>query len=154
MIKCPVETIDNGVVIGTFTTFGHMIKYKCNDNYILHNHQLESGKYFGITAQSNLKWDKHIKSKGKAAIGFLYKSNWCSTRFPHQTMFVSVNSNTMGVTRGAGTANTSGVLGFTPGLYLRGVRVAGSLVFCVMFCRSCCPFSFVHCAVYPSIYGF
>ena len=34
-----------------------------------------------------------------------------------------------------------------------GVRVAGSLVFCVVFCRSFvyfCPFSFGHCIVYPS----
>ena len=52
MIKCSVETIDNGVVIGTSTTFGHMIKYKCNDNYILHNGDefqtcVESGAWNG-----------------------------------------------------------------------------------------------------------
>ena len=43
---------------------------------------------------------------------------------------MSFNSNTTGVTCGAGTAN----LDFTP--VLRGVRVARSLVFCVLFCRS------------------
>jgi hypothetical protein len=46
-------------------------------NYILHNHILESvssAKYFGITVQSNLKWDKHINditSKGNKALGFV-----------------------------------------------------------------------------------
>jgi len=37
-----------------------------------------------------------------------------------------------------------------------GVRVARSLCFCAMFCRSLsiCPFSFGHCIVCPSIYGF
>ena len=38
-----------------------------------------------------------------------------------------------------------------------GVRVAQSLVFCVCFvdrCLSFCLFSFGHCFVYPSIYGF
>ena len=37
------------------------------------------------------------------------------------------------------------------------VRVARSLVLCVMFCRSLfviCSFSFGHCVVRPSIYGF
>ena len=43
---------------------------------------------------------------------------------------MSFNSNTTGVTCGAGTANPD----FTP--VLRGVRVARSLVFCVLFCRS------------------
>ena len=37
-----------------------------------------------------------------------------------------------------------------------GVRIARALVFCVVFCRSLsfCPFSFGHCMVCPSIYGF
>jgi len=43
-------------------------------------------------------------------------------------------SNTMGPTSGAGTAYPSGSLGITPGFY--GVRVAQSLDFCVVFCRS------------------
>jgi hypothetical protein len=41
---------------------------------------------------------------------------------------MSFNGNTTGVTCGAGTANPD----FTP--VLRGVRVARSLVFCVLFC--------------------
>ena len=43
-------------------------------------------------------------------------------------------SNTMGVTRGAGTAYLSGVPEFTPGF--SGLRVTRSLLFCVMFCGS------------------
>jgi hypothetical protein len=50
-----------------------------------------------------------------------------------QMIFVSFNSNTTGITSGAGTANLSGNLSSPP--YLCGVRVAESLVFCVMFCR-------------------
>jgi hypothetical protein len=46
-------------------------------------------------------------------------------------MFVSFNSNTIGVTWGARTANPSG----SPQVF-SGVHVARSLVFCVMFCRS------------------
>jgi hypothetical protein len=58
--------------------------------------------------------------------------SWCQTRcFPCQMMFVSFNSNTTGVTSGAGTANISGALEFIPGF--SGVRVAWSLVFCVEF---------------------
>jgi hypothetical protein len=40
---------------------------------------------------------------------------------------------------------------------LSGVRLARSLIFCVMFCRSLfvlCPVSFVHCIVCPSTYRF
>jgi hypothetical protein len=59
---------------------------------------------------------------------------WCPTRFPYQIMFVSFNSNTTGVTSGAGTANPSGAPEFISGF--RGVHVARSLVFYVMFCRS------------------
>jgi hypothetical protein len=42
-------------------------------------------------------------------------------------------------------------------LFFSGVRVTRSLVLCVMFvdrCFSFCPFSFGHCVVCPSIYGF
>jgi len=42
-------------------------------------------------------------------------------------------------------------------LVFSGVRVTRSLVLCVCFvdrCLSFCPFSFVHCVVCPSIYGF
>ena len=59
---------------------------------------------------------------------------WCPTRFPYQIMFVSFNSNTTGVTSGAGTANPSGAPEFISGF--REVHVARSLVFYVMFCRS------------------
>jgi hypothetical protein len=45
-------------------------------------------------------------------------------------MFVSFNSNTTGVTSEAGTANSSEI----PPV-LSGVRVAQSLVFCVVFYR-------------------
>ena len=38
----------------------------------------------------------------------------CPTRFPYQMMFVSLNSNTTGVTCGAGTANLSGAPEITP----------------------------------------
>ena len=37
---------------------------------------------------------------------------WCSTRFPCQMMFVSINNNMTVVTSGAGTNNTSGALDF------------------------------------------
>jgi len=40
---------------------------------------------------------------------------------------------------------------------LSGVRVTRSLVWCVCFvdrCLSFCPFSFGHCIVFPTIYGF
>ena len=59
--------------------------------------------------------------------------------------FVSFNSYTTGVTCGEGTANPFGAPAFIP--VLSRVRVARSLVFCVVFCRSLfvlflCPFSF------------
>ena len=40
---------------------------------------------------------------------------WRQIRFPYQMMFVSFNSNTTGVTCGAGTANSSGTSEYTPG---------------------------------------
>ena len=49
-------------------------------------------------------------------------------------MFVSYNSYTMGVTCRAATVNPTGTFSSSPGF--SGVRVARSLVFCVMFCRS------------------
>ena len=62
---------------------------------------------------------------------FVYR---CLTRFSYHMVFVSFNSNTTGVTHGTGTAYPSGALSSTPDF--NGVRVARSLVFCVMFCRS------------------
>ena len=49
-------------------------------------------------------------------------------------MFASLNSNTTVVTCGAGTASHSEHPSSPP--VISGVRVARSLVFCVMFCRS------------------
>jgi hypothetical protein len=62
----------------------------------------------------------------------------------------------MGGTSGAGTYYPSGAPELTPGFF-SGVRVTRSLVFFVMFvdrCLSLCPFSFDHCVVCPSLYGF
>ena len=60
---------------------------------------------------------------------------------------------TTGATSGAGTAYPSGVPEFT--LRFIGVCVAQSLVFCLVFCiLTFCPFSFGHCVVCSSIYGF
>ena len=56
---------------------------------------------------------------------FIY-AYWCATRFPCQMMFVSFNSNTTGVTGGAGIANPSGAPELTAGF--SGVRVPRSLV--------------------------
>ena len=72
---------------------------------------------------------------------------WCRTRFPCQMLFVSFKSNTTGVTSGAGIANPSGELEFTPA-FIR-VRIAWSFVFCEVFCRSLfVPFPF--CVFCPS----
>ena len=62
----------------------------------------------------------------------------------------------MGVTSGAGSVYPSGEPEFIPAFHW--VRVAVSLVFCVMFCSSlfACLFALIsigHCDVCPSIYG-
>ena len=82
-------------------------------------------------------------------------------------MFMLFNSNTTGVSCGAGTTDPSGVPEFLSDLYW--LRVVRSLAFCVMFCSlwfvfwfffcffffCCCHFSFGHCILCPfSIYGF
>ena len=59
---------------------------------------------------------------------------WCPTRFLYQMMFVTFNSNTTGVTCGAGTAYPSGTPEFTPDF--SGICAAQHLVFCVVFCRT------------------
>ena len=63
--------------------------------------------------------------------------------------------NTTGATSGAGTAYPSGAPLFTPAF--SGVRVTRSLVLYVCFvdcCLSFCTFSFGHCVVCSSIYGY
>ena len=72
---------------------------------------------------------------------------WCPTRFLYQMMFVTFNSNTTGVTCGAGTAYPSGTPEFTP--EFSGICAAQHLVSCVVFCRTyiihvVSPFSFSH----------
>ena len=63
------------------------------------------------------------------------------------------NRNTMGGTRGAGTAYSTGTPEFTPTFNV--VCIASSLVFCVVFCRSGFVFlSLTVDIVCPSIYGF
>ena len=68
-------------------------------------------------------------------------------------MFVSLDSNTTGATSEEGTAYPLGPPKFPP------VCIALSLVFTVVFCHvnHClcyCAFSFDHCIVYPSNYGY
>ena len=81
---------------------------------------------------------------------------WCLTRFPYQMMFVSFNSNATGVIYGAGIVIPSGAHEFT--LDFRGVCVARSFVFCVLFCRSLFLFVlsllFIMLFLLLSIYGF
>ena len=57
----------------------------------------------------------------------------CPTRFPYQMIFVSFNSNTTGVTCGAGKVNLSRTPEFTPRFLVGFVQ---SLVFNVLFCRT------------------
>jgi hypothetical protein len=56
---------------------------------------------------------------------------WCPTRLPFQIIFVSFNSSTTGEEQELLTL--PGHLSSHPGF--NGIRVARSLVFCVMFCR-------------------
>jgi hypothetical protein len=81
----------------------------------------------------------------------------CPTRFLYQMMFVTFNSNTTGVTCGAGTAYPSGTPEFTPEPEFTpdfsGICAAQHLVFCVVFCRTyiihvVSPFSFSHFVIY------
>jgi len=58
---------------------------------------------------------------------FIY-TYWCPTRFPYQIIFIFLDSNTTGVTSGAGTDYPSGVSEFTS--VLSGVRVAHSSFLC------------------------
>ena len=73
---------------------------------------------------------------------------------PRRPRFV-IRSNAADVICIAGTDNTFGAPEFIP--VFSEVCVARSAVFYVVFCRSLFvpfPFSFGHCIVFPSIYGF
>ena len=84
----------------------------------------------------------------------------CRKHLPVLSSFVTYHwvcnkINTMGATSGAETVYPSGAPEFTPGF--SGVCVTQSLVLCACFvdhCLSFCNFSFGHCVVCPSIYGF
>jgi len=81
----------------------------------------------------------------------LYLFTYTGVQHDFHIRLVSFNSNTTGVTCGAGTANRSGAPEFIP--VFNGVRVARSLVFFVMLCRSLFVllsiFIFSHCIVCP-----
>jgi hypothetical protein len=87
-------------------------------------------------------------------------SSTCRKHFPVLSSFTTYYRvcnyiNTTGATSGTGTAYPSGAPEFTP--VFSGVRVTRSLVFCVCFvdrCLSFCAFSFGHCVVCSSMYGF
>ena len=74
---------------------------------------------------------------------------WCSIRFLCQMIFVSCYSNTTGAANGAGTVHPSRAPEIT--MFFSGVRVVRSLVFCVMFCRSLCPFVLFHLTIVLTI---
>ena len=59
---------------------------------------------------------------------------WYPARFPCQMMLVLFNSNTKGVTSGAGIASSSGALSSSP--VFSGILVVRSFVFGVVFRRS------------------
>ena len=66
---------------------------------------------------------------------------WCSNRISYQTLVVSFNCNTTGVTGGAGAAKPSGELEFTQ-VYSE-VHVAQFLFFCIVLCRQLFAFLFL-----------
>ena len=59
---------------------------------------------------------------------------WCVKRFLYHMMLVAFFGNTTDDTSRTGTVSPSGAYVFKP--IISGVRVARSLVFCVVFCRS------------------
>jgi hypothetical protein len=75
---------------------------------------------------------------------------WCPRRFPWQLMFVSFNSYTTGFTSGAETAKPYREPTFTSDC--SGFRVARSLVFCVVFCRSLVSFCSFLLAILLSVF--
>ena len=77
----------------------------------------------------SIRLDSYLCCKGfMVNLSYLYL--YTHARFPYHMTFVSFNSSTTCVTCGAGTANNSGAHEFTTGF--SGVRVARSLVLCVM----------------------
>jgi hypothetical protein len=85
----------------------------------------------------------------------------CHRHFPVLSSFMTYQRvcnqiNTTGANSGAGTVYPSGASeGVNP--IFSGVRVSRSLVLCVCFvdrCLSFCTFSFAHCVVCSSLYGF
>ena len=59
---------------------------------------------------------------------------WCQTRYQYQMAVVWFNNNATGITNGEGITYPSGAPAYTP--VFSGVRVAQSLLFCVVFYRS------------------
>ena len=82
-----------------------------------------------MIGQSKMNESLHPHLSCEELFVFIYVS-WHPMRFPYQTMFLSFNSNMMGVTGGTGTANISGAPEFSL------VCSAQSLISCVVFCRS------------------
>jgi hypothetical protein len=74
---------------------------------------------------------------------------WCSTRFPYHRMFVSLKSNT--------TAYSHGGTWVPPSPGFSGVRIAQSVVFCIVFYRSLFVLLYFFLSLYvchSSMFGF
>jgi hypothetical protein len=102
-------------------------------------------------------WNNHVKNISRRNSRSMIYAWFCNYQCIYKVDKVCRHSlcgqrnkrNTTGATGGAGATYPSGAPVFTP--ILRGVRVARSLVVCVMFCRSLFVlFSFRHCIVCPS----
>jgi hypothetical protein len=73
-------------------------------------------------------------------------------RIASLTLFIKFDLK-LRATSGAGISYPTEALDFIP--CFSGVRFARSLAFCLVLCRFVvCPFSFGHCVVCPSFYGF
>ena len=114
-----------------------------------------------------LSWSHHFKNCTVATMTWLTVMEYlchkwpricsaCRKHFPVLSSFMTYHPiNTKGVTSEAGT-ETLPVHPNLPPVF-SGVRVTRSLVLCVCFidrCLSFSPFSFDHCVVCPSFYGF
>ena len=83
---------------------------------------------------------------------FLYVY-WCPTRFTYQLVIMSFNSNTTGVTCGAGTASFPEHTSST--LISSCVRVAQTSVFCLLSCQQLfCPLDLSSLAIVLSVLRF